>query len=70
MSCMEEKVPLLGCMAVILFSPFSGVPSFSLTLQVRLFSYSACFQFAVLSEGDHFCHSLLLISHALLCFHW
>lgn len=38
MSCMEEEVPLLGCMAVILFfSPFSGVPSFSLTLQVRLF---------------------------------
>lgn len=69
MSCMEEKVPLLGCMAVILFSPFSGVPSFSLTLQVRFFFlfFLACFQFAVLCEGDHFCHSLLLISCALRC---
>ena len=34
---MEEKITLLGCIVVILSSPFLGVPSFSLTLQVCFF---------------------------------
>lgn len=68
MSCMEEEVPLLGCMAVILFFSFFRCALFLSDLAgTPFFSYSACFRFAVLCEGDHFCHSLLLISHALSC---
>lgn len=65
---MEEKMLFLGYKAVILSSPFLGVSSFSLTLQVCLFCFlftqAVLFSTTFSWEGG-FCFSLLLISHVL-----